>query len=196
MLTHHSGLPGDRFNGDFVEKPQPPDSLVRLMSLQSISSPPGTIFAYSNLAYSLLGVLAEKTAGRAYATLVGDSILSPLGMTASSFAQARDGTAPVAKTYRRGKPSPEHPMRDIAAGGLWTNVMDLARFMRMVFGGGELDGVRIVKRETLEEMLRPQNENMPLDLDFRIGLGWQIAPPGKLGWRGTTARRSTTRRRS
>jgi hypothetical protein len=42
----------------------------------------------------------------------------------------------------------------------------------MVFAGGRAGERQIIKPETLAEMLRPQNADVPLDLDFRIGLGW------------------------
>jgi hypothetical protein len=56
------------------------------------------------------------------------------------------------------------------------NVQDLSRFMMMVFGGGELDGQRILRAETIAEMLSPQNSDVPLDLGARWGLGWWLLP--------------------
>lgn len=49
----------------------------------------------------------------------------------------------------------------------------MARF-KMVIGQGLVDGVRILKPETLAEMPTPQNEDVSLDLDFRQGLSWVL----------------------
>jgi hypothetical protein len=44
----------------------------------------------------------------------------------------------------------------------------------MVLGRGQIDGVRILKPETLDEMLTIQNKSVPLDLDLRQGLAWVL----------------------
>jgi hypothetical protein len=44
----------------------------------------------------------------------------------------------------------------------------------MVLGRGRVDGARILKPETLDEMLTAQNGNVPLDLDLRQGLAWVL----------------------
>ncbi len=48
----------------------------------------------------------------------------------------------------------------------------------MVFGDGEADSQRILKSDTLTEMLTPQNSDVPLDLDVQWGLGWWLLPVG------------------
>ena len=50
----------------------------------------------------------------------------------------------------------------------------------MVFAGGRAGGKLVIKPETLAEMLRPQAENVPLDLDYRVGLGWQLSGLGSI----------------
>jgi hypothetical protein len=102
------------------------------------------------------------------------SLLTPLGMNHSAFAKAPDLSPLGAKAYRSGKPADELPLRDIPAGGLNTSVLDLSRFIEMVFAGGKSGEQQIIKPETLAEMLRPQNTNVPLDFDFRIGLAWML----------------------
>jgi CubicO group peptidase (beta-lactamase class C family) len=67
--------------------------------------------------------------------------------------------------------TPEAPLRDVPAGGLNSSATDLSRFLKMVFAGGQSGGHRILKPETLAEMLRPQNTDVALDRDFQMGLG-------------------------
>jgi hypothetical protein len=69
-------------------------------------------------------------------------------------------------------------LRDVPAGGLNTSALDLSRFVRMVLAGGKAGDRQIIKPETLAEMLRPQNTDVPLDLDFRVGLGWMLGGLG------------------
>src|SRR5688572_10104616 len=53
--------------------------------------------------------------------------------------------------------------------GMFTTAADLARFCRMLLNGGELDGKRILKPETIADMTRPH-----IDGSDRRGLGWDI----------------------
>ena len=101
-------------------------------------------------------------------------------MSRSSFSPSADRTPLAAKGYRKGKEAEDPPLRDVPAGGLNTSVLDLSRFVRMVFAGGKAGDRRIMKPETLAEMLRPQNAEVPLDLDFRVGLGWMLGGLGDI----------------
>src|SRR5690606_2029449 len=80
--------------------------------------------------------------------------------------------------------------------GLFSTAADLARFVRMLLNHGELDGVRILKPETIAEMTRVQFES-----NDRRALGWDIdsrysgprgrwfpagASFGHTGWTGTS----------
>jgi CubicO group peptidase (beta-lactamase class C family) len=40
--------------------------------------------------------------------------------------------------------------------GLFSTAADLARFAAMIANGGELNGVRVLRRETIDEFLRRQ----------------------------------------
>jgi len=112
-----------------------------------------------------------------------ECLLRPMNMTLSGFIARPDMKSFLAKGYKKGKEIEEGPIhdRDLPAGTLLSNVLDLSRFMRMVFAQGLSGEHRILKPETLAEMLRPQNANIPLDLDFRIGLGWMLGNSERFG---------------
>jgi hypothetical protein len=50
----------------------------------------------------------------------------------------------------------------------------------MVLAGGRSGGERILKRETLHEMLRAQNDAVALEQGFQIGLGWILSGVGEI----------------
>jgi hypothetical protein len=89
----------------------------------------------------------------------------------------------LSKPCKDGKPAVEFPIRDIAAGGLHTSVLDLALFMQAMLAGGG----KILKPDTVAEMLKPQNAGVPLDMDLKIGLAWHLYDPGELSYAGRTA---------
>jgi CubicO group peptidase (beta-lactamase class C family) len=53
--------------------------------------------------------------------------------------------------------------------GLFSSADDLARFARMLLGGGELDGTRVLSRSSVEELTRPRQ--VP---HAERALGWDI----------------------
>jgi hypothetical protein len=65
-----------------------------------------------------------------------------------------------------------------------SNALDLSRFLRMVFDGGRVGERQLVRPGTLAEMLRPQNADVPLDLGFRVGLGWALDGLGEIDIQG------------
>ena len=183
IMTHHSGLPSDYRKGMWTRDPESFTRVADRVKDEYAANPPGTVYSYSNLGVTLLGDAIGKVAGRDFESHVGDTLLLPLGMTRSSFSPSADRTPLAAKGYRKGKEADEPPLRDVPAGGLNTSVLDLSRFVRMVFAGGKAGDRRIIKADTLAEMLRPQNEGVPLDLDFRVGLGWMLGGLGDVDLR-------------
>jgi hypothetical protein len=96
-------------------------------------------------------------------------LLSPLGMTHSEFASSTSS-----KSYDKGKEVEVIPMRDLPASGLNSSVSDIAHFMQMVLADGKYNGRQILKPESLREMFKVQNANVPMDLDSKVGLGWML----------------------
>jgi CubicO group peptidase (beta-lactamase class C family) len=180
IMTHHSGLPSDHLKGMWTRDPEPFTRVADRLKDEYAANPPGTVFSYSNPGVTLLGDAIGKVAGRDFISQVRDEILLPLGMSRSSFSTSVDRTHDAAKGYRKGKEAEDPPLRDVPAGGMNTSVLDLSRFVRMVFAGGKAGDRQIVKPETLAEMLRPQNTDVSLDLDFRVGLGWMLGGLGDI----------------
>jgi len=189
IMTHHSGLPSDYLKGMWTRDPEPFTRVADRLKDEYAANPPGAVFSYSNLGVTLLGDAIGKVAGRDFVSHVQEEILLPLGMSRSSFVPSVDRTPFAAKGYRKGTEAEEPPLRDVPSGGLNTSVLDLSRFARMVFAGGKAGDRRIIKPETLDEMMRPQNANVPLDLDVSVGLGWMLSGLGDIEIRnaGTVA---------
>lgn len=178
LMTHHSGLPSDLLKGMWTKNPEPFTEVVNRIRDEYAPYPPNYVFSYSNLGVSLLGHAVERVAGRPYVFHMDEAVLRPLGMSRSSFTGRPEMLPFLAKGYRNGAEAEEPPLRDIPAGGLSSSVLDLSRFMAAVFGGGMAKEQRLLKAETIAEMLKPQNTAVPLDQDFRIGLAWILSGVG------------------
>jgi CubicO group peptidase (beta-lactamase class C family) len=64
----------------------------------------------------------------------------------------------------------EDPEFLMAGGGLYATVVDYLRFLRMMLGGGELEGTRVLNAETVRTMAANQIGDLTVD-------GWQTANP-------------------
>jgi CubicO group peptidase (beta-lactamase class C family) len=136
---------------------------------------PGTEWNYG-VATDVLGRVIEVVSGQSLDAFLAERILEPLGMRDTSFA-LRDGDgdrlaalySPDPQTGRAvrndviGKDAHEPPAFLSGGGGLLSTAGDYLRFMRMLLGGGELDGVRLLGPRTLAYMGR---NHLPGDVDL------------------------------
>ena len=148
---------------------------------------PGTVPEYSNYAVGMGSYIVQRVSGERFEDYVAAHIFVPLGMTHSTFFQ------PPPKALQE-LPSQGYPSstRDPAigfeifspagAGGISSTAADMGRFGQMLLNGGELDGQRILKQDSLIEMWKPQfraNDQLP-----PIGLGFYQVWRNDLKWIG------------
>jgi len=175
ILTHHSGLPSDILNGFFSEDPKPFTSIIDYLNNEYTCSPPNFCFSYSNPGYSLLGCLVERVSDKSFVDYTKKYIFKPMGMKNSSFEFTPEMKDLYSKGYVKGIEYHEPALRDLPAGMLHTNVLDLANFIKMTFNKGVSNNNQIILAETLKEMQTQQNNNIPLDLSLKMGLCWFLS---------------------
>jgi CubicO group peptidase (beta-lactamase class C family) len=180
IMTHHSGLPRDYLSGMWTSQPIPFSALVAKLDAESAAYPPEYLFSYSNIGVSLLGHAVQNVSGQAFEQYMQENVLNPIGMANSSFSSRVAKESLMSQGYRDNKLANEPALRDVPAGGLNTNVLDLSRFLSMVFADGKVGEQVILKSTTLHEMLQAQNEGIALDLNFQIGLGWMLSGLGDI----------------
>jgi CubicO group peptidase (beta-lactamase class C family) len=173
IVTHHSGLPSDWLDGMFSKNPMSYTQHVKEIKNEYVAYPPNKIFSYSNLAVTLLGHSVQMVSGEKYAKFLEKILLKPLGMKDSNFDMALEGKN-ISKAYSQGKETIEYPIGEVPAGALNTTVTDLSRLAMMINNEGKIGNERVLKANTLKEMIRVQNENIALDLGQKIGLGYFI----------------------
>lgn len=86
ILNHTSGLP-DIYNYDWKSNHREVSSLRNYFKKKKLKTrtTPGTTYAYSNLAYDLLGLVVEELSGQSFEDYVKQNLLAPVGMTQSDF---------------------------------------------------------------------------------------------------------------
>ncbi|AGL16494.1 serine hydrolase [Actinoplanes sp. N902-109] len=136
---------------------------------------PGAQWSYGH-STDVLGRVVEIVSGRPLDRFFAEEILGPLGMTATGFVADDPGLlAPVyaldpASGCRvlhdamgRGGRTP--PTAFSGGGGLVSTADDYHRFLQMLLGGGELDGVRILGPRTVSYMVR---NHLPAGVDLEM----------------------------
>ena len=146
---------------------------------------PGTHWLYS-WSTDVCARLVEVLSGRRFDEYLQDTIFDPLGMVDTGFSVPDDEIGRFAALYRR---APDKSVRLLddpltsgyrsqpeflsGSGGLVGTAADYLRFCHMLVNGGELDGVRILSRKTVELM---RTNHLPGGGDLR-----QYALPGGYG---------------
>jgi CubicO group peptidase (beta-lactamase class C family) len=143
---------------------------------------PGERWFYLNEGYVILGHIIEKLSGMSYEDYVREKILKPLRMGRSFFKKADVEADPnVAVPYiitRDGECKKSvHPYGVYADGGLISNVLDLANYIRMYLNRGSYEGATLLSREGIEEMEKPR-VSLPLQVfgGESYGYGLMINP--------------------
>ena len=177
MMTHHSGLPNDMPKGALTS--EPPSTLINRLKDEYVAYPTNYVLAYSNVAMALLGLMVAQVSDTEFSEYTDQSIFNSIGMQQSSFKLTPAIKSLLSTGYRNGKEIKQVHLRDVAAGSMYSNVLDLGRFMQMIFAKGQVGNRQILQPDTIDEMLRPQNGAIALDFEQRIGLGWFLIYAGK-----------------
>ncbi len=158
LLTHGSGLPREAGPHWTTYEFPTQDELQTLTADRQAAFPPEVRWKYSNLAYSLAGMVIETVSGEKWADYVQRHIYQPLGMSASSVDQNVTG---LAVGYNRRMPDGSQlvmPFVDArgmgAATGITSTVEDMAKFVSAQFRKGPSGGRQILSTASLREMHR------------------------------------------
>lgn len=174
LMTHHAGLPRDVLAGMFMDRPEPFEAMVQRLRDTDLASPPGLLMSYSNVGLTVLGAAVQRLAGRPFDAHLHQSLLEPLGMERASFT-VQPAAPAMAQAYDHQGRAHETGLRDLPAGGLNAGVLDLARFLHMVFAEGHVEERQVLPAAWLREMLRPQVLDGALAVPGqRTGLGWML----------------------
>lgn len=188
------------------------DAVKRLATLP-LNFHPGDAWEYSS-ATDVVGRLVEVISGMTLDEFQQKRIFAPLKMTDTHFYLPQSKLDRFAAVYQPDAQNGnkikllEAPTKDSryvkephvyfsGAGGLVSTAADYVRFHQMMLNGGELDGVRILGRKTVELMTANAIGDLPVWLSgpgYGFGLGYsvvkdvgQAAIPssvGQYGWGG------------
>jgi CubicO group peptidase (beta-lactamase class C family) len=123
--------------------------------------PPGLVPGYSNYGVGLGSYIVQRISGQPFEQYVAEHIFTPLGMTHSTFFQPppKELESLPSEGYRNSTardPVGFEIFNPVGAGGISSTASDMGHFGLALLDGGELNGHRILKPETLAMMYTPQ----------------------------------------
>ena len=179
-MTGGIGVPG--FLGYEAGAPLPALTQILDGTLPANSPPvtviavPGSGYRYSSGGYEIAEALMQDVTGKPFPKLMQDLVLDPMGMTDSSFDQPPSAAfAGRAASGHFGDgaalPGRFHVFPEHAAAGLWSTPTDLAKLLVELADVWQGLSSIFLRRQTLEEMLTPQDGGP-------YGLGAAVAGDG------------------
>lgn len=187
LLTHTSGL--CEITADQARACKTLASVIPFYVAKPVRFTPGSKWVYCQSGINTGGRIAEVVTGEPLEKLLKRRLFDPLGMKDTTFYLTEDQLPRLAKSYRRtdkgnlevtdisflnGKSPTSTDRFPAPNGGLFSTALDYARFCQMVLRGGELDGKRYLKADTVKLMTTIQTAG--LKTGFTEGNGWG------LGW--------------
>ena len=183
LLTHRAGFTYEDLHGGPIDQAYrdalggeidsgvaPDDWMARLAQLPLIGQP-GSAMHYGR-STDLLGLLIARIEGAPLGEVLKRRIFDPVGMNDTSFVVAREKRTRRAAAYgfdeegrltkrlsRSGVFDSERPddmAYESGGAGLWSTVDDYVKFARLFVGDGRVDGVRLLRAETLAMMVTNQ----------------------------------------
>jgi CubicO group peptidase (beta-lactamase class C family) len=217
LLTHTAGLAntGSNITRDcyrLLEAERYKDTagaFTKALARLPLNFQPGTAWEYGP-ATDVLGYLVEVVSGMKFSEFLETRLLKPLGMTDTMFFVPPELEDRLAALYT---PAAGKGLRPFSppgrfwkagtsqfvggAGGLISTAGNYLRFCQMLLNGGQLDGVHVLGRKTVELMTSNAIRDLPFRSSLpghRFGLGFRIqadvgesgflGSPGTYGWDG------------
>lgn len=166
-----TGLPRWDMEFIFESKGSTPASRIELVRAMKPTTGFGETFQYSNLMVASGGYVAamtatgEKDLRRAYAEAMTSEVLRPLGMSSTALdldvARKREHARPHGRTLTFDtQPIPTEYERGVdsvmPAGGAWSTVRDISRWLLLELGNGKLDGKQVISEANVLERRKPR----------------------------------------
>ncbi|MEK3835770.1 MULTISPECIES: serine hydrolase domain-containing protein [unclassified Paenibacillus] len=183
LLNHTSGMPDEE---DYAwDRPEyDEESLeryVRGICHLGLLSDPGTHFAYSNIAYEILGDLIAKVSGLSFEEYMRQHLLEPAGMSTSSFLKMEVEQVLAAPHVLRSSAGYGPYVSEVfpynrahaPSSTLYTNAQEMCQYMLMQLGQGKAkDRYNALQPGSYDQMWNPTMATGWGPEHEAVGLGW------------------------
>jgi CubicO group peptidase (beta-lactamase class C family) len=175
LLNHATGI-STKDGNRFLSSQQGLEEIVRGLNSIQITQPVGTTFQYSNLNYSIAGLIVEVVSGQSYADYVTQHIFEPLDMRhsyASRTPALADGLA-AGHHYMFGHAFEREyavPPSGVPEGFLIASVEDMTHYVIAHLSDGRYGDTSILSAQGIAELHAPA---IPMGGDQHYAMGWVV----------------------
>jgi len=185
LLNHTSGIEDSRFWQVFSTESTSSTPLEYIFSknpsVLKVRTVPSTRFSYSNIGYSLLGLIIEKTTQEPYETYLDKNLLVPLDMENSTFQFTTQKGMHIDPGlamghFDDGTTQENIPMFLRPAGQFTTTAKDMALFARFLMSDGTINGKPFIDKALLNQMGNPtstESYKNGLKSGYQFGLSYR-----------------------
>lgn len=183
LLNQTSGLSTLAGNA-YWDKQDGLEATVRSLRTVELSQPVGAGFQYSNINYSIAGLIVEAASGQPYADYVARHIFAPLAMRHSFTATApsrADGLA-MGHLYSMGRMVADigvEPPAYLPAGFVSASVEDMSRYAVAQLNGGRYSNAAVLSAQGIAQLHHPAIAVGEIHAGLEntyYGMGWVIGP--------------------
>jgi len=185
MLSHTSGMPDmDEAEYDaLVAHPEvdegAPERYFRALANRRMSAAPGERFAYSNIAYNVLGVLIARVTGQTFEDAMRQRILRPAGMPERTLLPTAVPRNRLALPHLRApgmmvNPITPYHRADAPASFLYSTVREMCAWASTSLNRGLHGGQRILAPAAYDLMWAPVAQRDDPPFRETMGLGWTL----------------------
>ncbi len=179
LLDHTSGLDDLRLWHLFSRRSAPRAPLIDAFADRSVLRvrvEPGSRFSYSNMGYTLAGMVIESVTRERYESWLDRELLRPLGMTDSTFefvTQAGTGADPRLAWghFEDFSLAAAHPVAVRPAAQFTTTAGDMMRLARFLMSDGRMDGAPFIDESLLGQMAHARTPAAAAGLEAGYALG-------------------------
>ena len=217
LLSHTSGLGYGVIDGDerfkmiyqkagitdaFTEKQVTIAESVKKLAKLPLHHNPGEKFTYSE-GLDVMGYLVEIVSGMPFDQYLKKHLFEPLGMNDTWFYLPNDKANRLVSVQQKNDKGewerypatfydPDYPIKGAKSffsggAGLSSTAKDYATFLQMYLNGGELNGIRILSRTTVETILSNQTGSIYGGPDKFFGLAFSVITPAGEGKGGQSS---------
>jgi len=183
LLCHRSGL--GTFFGDLLwyGTSYSDEEILKRMEFLPISHEFRGRFGYQNNLFMIAGLIIERVTGKTWSQFINQQLFQPLKMeqTRPSNDELEEGQK-IARGHFKGEMLDVYDFNGTKpAASIYSNVEELANWMKMLLNGGSFNGTQVLSQEQLQAISTPRtlqrvNEaEMASGTHFKsYGLGWSM----------------------
>jgi len=171
LLSHRAGFTHEAPYGSNFDDRNDFEKHIKSITTTWLRYPVGYCWSYANCGIDLVGYILQVRSGKPFELYVKEKVLDPIGMTSSTLDMdviERNINRAIGYYDDNDNIPVRIPM--IPSGGVYTNILDMAKYVQFHINKGVVDGRRILRKDLIDEMHSVQYAKSKQRSGYCLGL--------------------------